>query len=364
MAGTAKGGAAKARTICFRCRWVARAEAKLQRPPATAHGRVRELLRALGPLVRIKGAPAERGGLAIHFRDITERKLAELALAESEERLRLAQQGAKAGLWDRDLVDGQITWSAEYYEIFGFDPAIPPSVDQFVRSVHPEDRQAVEKAVNESVALAQAARHSISHSAPAQGSSLDLDPRTHAGRQHRSAPRGFRASRSMSPSGNNAEENLRFLSETGVVLSSLVDFESTMQKIARLAVPFFADWCVVNIFGQFGEAEYVAFAHRLVAKEAALEAIGRLRFAGPAVRRCSRCNPGKWHDLSSKATCAAGLLRRDCSRCRASPAFDELRADFVHRCAAGGPRAHDRLHDVREFRVGQALLCRRRRNRQ
>ena len=64
-----------------------------------------------------------------------------------------------------------------------------------------------------------------------------------------------------------AEENLRFFSDTGNVLSALVDLESTMQKIARLAVPFFADWCVVDIVDQHGEAEQIASAHRDVAKE-------------------------------------------------------------------------------------------------
>ena len=73
------------------------------------------------------------------------------------------------------------------------------------------------------------------------------------------------------PARKQAEENLRFLSETGNVLSALVDLESTMQKIARLAVPMLADWCVVNIFGQFGEAEYVAQAHRHVHREPALK---------------------------------------------------------------------------------------------
>jgi len=44
-----------------------------------------------------------------------------------------------------------------------------------------------------------------------------------------------------------AEHTAQFLAEAGDALSSLVDLESTLEKIANLAVPFFADWCLVDL---------------------------------------------------------------------------------------------------------------------
>jgi len=49
-----------------------------------------------------------------------------------------------------------------------------------------------------------------------------------------------------------AEESLRFLAGAGTTLGALVDYRSTLQKVARLSVPFFSDFCVVDVFEQSG----------------------------------------------------------------------------------------------------------------
>ncbi len=43
------------------------------------------------------------------------------------------------------------------------------------------------------------------------------------------------------------EDNLRFLTEASTLLASSLDYETTLQQVARLAVPQLADWCVVDI---------------------------------------------------------------------------------------------------------------------
>ncbi len=79
--------------------------------------------------------------------DITERKLAEQALRQSQfylsEGERLAHIGSWASTdlgirWSEDL---NIYWSDEVYKIFGFDPKNgTPSLQQFVSAVHPQDQ--------------------------------------------------------------------------------------------------------------------------------------------------------------------------------------------------------------------------------
>jgi PAS domain S-box-containing protein len=58
-----------------------------------------------------------------------------------------------------------------------------------------------------------------------------------------------------------AEQDLRFLADASATLAALVDFESTLQKVARLAVPTFADWCTVDMLDEAGTLRRVAVAH-------------------------------------------------------------------------------------------------------
>uniref|UniRef100_B8HTL5 Circadian input-output histidine kinase CikA n=1 Tax=Cyanothece sp. (strain PCC 7425 / ATCC 29141) TaxID=395961 RepID=B8HTL5_CYAP4 len=79
--------------------------------------------------------------------DITPQKQTEKTLRQSEERLRIAQQAANAGVWNWDIPTNQVTWSAEYYRLYGLDPArTAPSYQNWLNSVVEQDRDRVHQA--------------------------------------------------------------------------------------------------------------------------------------------------------------------------------------------------------------------------
>jgi PAS domain S-box-containing protein len=86
--------------------------------------------------------------------DVTALKQAEAGRRVSEERLRLAQEAAGLGIWERDLLTGEAVWSPEQYLLMGFDPAEPPPHRDVMRErVLPEDRPGL---VMERMSLGQA----------------------------------------------------------------------------------------------------------------------------------------------------------------------------------------------------------------
>ena len=61
----------------------------------------------------------------------------------------------------------------------------------------------------------------------------------------------------------------KFLAEAGTALASSLDYHLTLTKVAELAVPFFADWCGVNIADDSGVMRRLVLRHAGVHMEVA-----------------------------------------------------------------------------------------------
>jgi len=93
-----------------------------------------------------------RGGVDVYMRDITERKRAEEALRENEQRWNLSLEVSNMGTWDLDLVRHTAYRSLRYDQIFGYAELLPEwTYEMFLDHVIPEDREEVDRKFQDAI---------------------------------------------------------------------------------------------------------------------------------------------------------------------------------------------------------------------
>jgi PAS domain S-box-containing protein len=107
-----------------------------------------------------EGNPTELFGTWV---DITDRKYAEYAMMESEQRLELALEGGGLGLWDHHLATGRIVYDRRWAEMLGYDvDHIDQHVSFWGSLIHPDDLKGVVQAFNDHV-LGEAPHYAVEH---------------------------------------------------------------------------------------------------------------------------------------------------------------------------------------------------------
>lgn len=86
--------------------------------------------------------------ILITFFDATLNRQAQIALQESEERLRLAEHAAGFGVFDRDLITNTLHWDERSLEILGLEPDAQISYKKFQAITHPDDRASRQAALD------------------------------------------------------------------------------------------------------------------------------------------------------------------------------------------------------------------------
>ncbi len=82
--------------------------------------------------------------------DVTDRKRAEAALRESEERLKYALGATLDGVWDWDIPSGSVYFSSQWSRLLGYAPEeVPQKVGFFNTVLHPADAARVQWALDE-----------------------------------------------------------------------------------------------------------------------------------------------------------------------------------------------------------------------
>ena len=97
------------------------------------------------------GQPVERK-VAVLFNDVTERKKAEAALRDSEDRVRFALETSRIGTWDLDLENHTAFRSLEHDRVFGYTELLPEwTYEMALEHMLPEDRAAVDAKFQEAI---------------------------------------------------------------------------------------------------------------------------------------------------------------------------------------------------------------------
>lgn len=94
--------------------------------------------------------------------DISQQKQAEAKVRASEASLIHAQQIARMGNWDWNIVTDDLNWSAQVFKLFGLSPGeAAGTYERFIQGVHPEDREHTHQAVQ--AAVAGTASYNLEH---------------------------------------------------------------------------------------------------------------------------------------------------------------------------------------------------------
>lgn len=84
-------------------------------------------------------------GVSIIAHDLTQQRLTERALRETDERLKLSLSAAKIGLWDLDLRERAVRWDSNMNVLLGLPNDSEQTIETLMHSIHTEDLEKVLK---------------------------------------------------------------------------------------------------------------------------------------------------------------------------------------------------------------------------
>src|SRR5918992_5671243 len=195
-------------------------------------------------------------------RDITERKQAEEKLRESEERFRGTFEQATVGIAHVDTDGHWLRVNQRLCDIVGYEKEELLELT-FQDITHPDDLETDLEGARRLLAGEIETYSREKRYFRKDGSVVWIYLTVSLVHSPLGEPRYFISVTEDITERKRIEEAQRFLAEVGASLSSSLDYRATLTRVARLAVPHLADWCVVDILKEEdGSLDRLAVAHQ------------------------------------------------------------------------------------------------------
>lgn len=214
----------------------------------------------------IRGDQGEVNGIVLVFRDVTKFRQA----LDAKLRLAAIVESSDDAIISHDLNGTIVSWNGGAERLYGYR-AEEMVGQSLTRLVPPESADEVPTLL-ERLRSGDRIDHYETIRVCKDGSrvdvSLTISPVRNADDQIIGAAK---IARNISQH-KRIHDATRFLADSSAELAMLVDYESTLQKVASLAVPDFADWVMIDLLEPDGTLRRVAVSHRDPVKvEAAVE---------------------------------------------------------------------------------------------
>ncbi|MCC5597939.1 AAA family ATPase [Nostoc favosum] len=203
-------------------------------------------------------------------------------LENSQAKLNLALKSAQIGVWSWDIANDRFAWDEQIYQLFGLTPeTFVGTSEAILARLHPDDRgllaQSLSRAINEGV------EHDLEYRIIRDDSSIrylacrgkaffnEAGKATHMSgvvlditdRKQSEAKRiQLIQEQTARLEAEADQQRATFLAQVSATLASSLNYESTLASVANLVVPYFADWCAVDLLQDNQSINRVAVAHR------------------------------------------------------------------------------------------------------
>jgi PAS domain S-box-containing protein len=207
---------------------------------------------------------------------------AEAELRDERQRLGLALEAGRMGIWHWDVISGRVGWSATMEAIVGLAPgSFDGTYERYESFLHPEDRAAVQASVQRAIedgtphhvlhrfihadgsvrwmeGIGRVTRDADGRAVSMIGVATDVTEREEAEAERARLLEAEQAARAEAEA---AQERLAFLAEASAVLAESLDYRSVLARVARLAVPRLGDWCSVEVPEEDSDDKPFVVAH-------------------------------------------------------------------------------------------------------
>lgn len=202
----------------------------------------------------------------------------EASLREAQERrLHLALSSGDMGAWEWDIKSGRVMWSEELERIHGLEPgSFGGTLEDFQSDMHPEDRPGVREAIERALQPGSDAYEIDYRIIRPDGAVRHVSARGRLICDEAGHPARMIGICGDVTEKKRIEQAQSFLADVSRILATTLEPDEIVQRLARIAVPRLADWCVVFAVKKPGLIEPVEVTHREQAKvEQAWEIVRR-----------------------------------------------------------------------------------------